>query len=110
MANLTPPCAGARVGLVRMANLVEKRKREERWFKFNELHKRDLEKQCEVVEWMGLWREMAHEGFRAHVEDMEQEHLDLPHLGKHGREPSSASDESAPVEMTWAMGVHLNLP
>ncbi|KAH9300467.1 hypothetical protein KI387_012050 [Taxus chinensis] len=33
-----------------------------------------------------------------------------PHLGKHDREPSSASYESAPVETTWAVGAHLNLP
>ncbi|KAH9307013.1 hypothetical protein KI387_011417, partial [Taxus chinensis] len=55
-------------------------------------------------------REMAREGFKAHVEDVELEHLDLPHLGKHGREPSLASYESALIETTWAMGVHLNLP
>ncbi|KAH9306760.1 hypothetical protein KI387_011164, partial [Taxus chinensis] len=52
---------------------------------------------------MALRREMACEGFRAHAEDMELEHLKLPHLGKHDREPSLASYESMPAETTWAI-------
>ncbi|KAH9299628.1 hypothetical protein KI387_031310, partial [Taxus chinensis] len=59
---------------------------------------------------MELRREMAREGFGAHVEDMEPGHQELPHLGKHDREPSSSSQGSMPVEMTWAMGTHLNPP
>ena len=59
---------------------------------------------------MALWRELDHEGFGAHTEDVEPEHLELPHLGKHDRETSSASHRSVPIEMTWATSMHLNLP
>ncbi|KAH9310440.1 hypothetical protein KI387_025475, partial [Taxus chinensis] len=59
---------------------------------------------------MALRREMAREGFIAHVEDMEPEHQELPHLGKHDRDPPLASHRSVPVETTWATGAHLNPP
>ncbi|KAH9306165.1 hypothetical protein KI387_010569, partial [Taxus chinensis] len=53
---------------------------------------------------------MAREGFKAHGEEEEQEHQELPHLGKHDREPSSASHGSVLVDMTWAAGMHLSQP
>ena len=53
---------------------------------------------------------MAHEGFTAHIEDVELEHQELPHLEKHEREPSLTSQGSAPAETTWAMDTYLNLP
>lgn len=43
-------------------------------------------------------------------DEEELEHQELPHLGKHDREPSSASHGSAPADMTWAAGVHLRQP
>ncbi|KAH9330540.1 hypothetical protein KI387_002648, partial [Taxus chinensis] len=53
---------------------------------------------------------MAHEGFGAHVRDVEPEHQELPHLGNHDRDPSLASRRRAPTETTWAAGTHLNPP
>ncbi|KAH9315076.1 hypothetical protein KI387_023703, partial [Taxus chinensis] len=59
---------------------------------------------------MVLRREMAREGFEAHVEYVELEHQELPHIGKHEKDPPLASHRSVPTETTWAMGVHLNPP
>ncbi|KAH9318416.1 hypothetical protein KI387_020185, partial [Taxus chinensis] len=53
---------------------------------------------------------MAHEGFGAYVKGVEPEHQELPYLGKHERELSSASHRNVSAEMTWVIGVHLNLP
>ncbi|KAH9299835.1 hypothetical protein KI387_031517, partial [Taxus chinensis] len=47
---------------------------------------------------MALWRKIVREGVEVHAEDVEPEYQELPHLGKHDREPSSASCRSGPVE------------
>ncbi|KAH9292531.1 hypothetical protein KI387_042279, partial [Taxus chinensis] len=63
-----------------------------------------VSKKHDIEESVELRRMMSHEGFEAHVEDVEPEHQDLPHLGKHSRESPSASDESASEEeilRTW---------
>ncbi|KAH9321901.1 hypothetical protein KI387_016540, partial [Taxus chinensis] len=56
---------------------------------------------------MALWRKMVLEGFGAHTEDVEPDHLEHPHLGKNEREPSSTLDESVLVGTARTMGVHL---
>ncbi|KAH9309967.1 hypothetical protein KI387_037878, partial [Taxus chinensis] len=89
--------------------LAEERQREEMWLKYNEVCEREIEKLRDITEQMALRIEMAHEGFRYHTEGMEPKHLELCHLGKHDREPSSASYGSAPIETTWDLGAHLNL-
>ncbi|KAH9304629.1 hypothetical protein KI387_009033, partial [Taxus chinensis] len=53
---------------------------------------------------------MAREGFEAHIEDVEPERQELPHLGKHDRDSPSASRRSMLAEITWASGTHLNPP
>ena len=53
---------------------------------------------------------MAREGFMAHVEDMETEHQEIPHLTNHDIDPFSASQGSIPIENTWAVGMHINPP
>lgn len=53
---------------------------------------------------------MAHEGFGAHTEDMELEHLELPYFGNYGREPSLDLDKGTSNERLKTAGVHMNLP
>ncbi|KAH9300259.1 hypothetical protein KI387_011842, partial [Taxus chinensis] len=53
---------------------------------------------------------MARKGFIAHVEDVDMKHLVLSHLGKHGRELLSYSDESTLEESIRTTGMHLIPP
>ncbi|KAH9320511.1 hypothetical protein KI387_015150, partial [Taxus chinensis] len=55
-------------------------------------------------------REMDCEGFKAHVKDVELEHLELPHLGKHGRESSLVLDESSFEKILRIASAHLIPP
>ncbi|KAH9313692.1 hypothetical protein KI387_022319, partial [Taxus chinensis] len=73
-------------------------------------HERDLAKQHEIVERMFLGRDMDRERFRRHMEDVELEHMKIPHLRKNGRETSSVLDESTYEERLRTVGAHLILP
>ncbi|KAH9326702.1 hypothetical protein KI387_006880, partial [Taxus chinensis] len=70
-----------------MEDLVSETKREERQLKYKEAHEKEIEKQGSIAESMALRREMARERFIADVEGVDPEHQELPHLGKHDRDP-----------------------
>ncbi|KAH9312113.1 hypothetical protein KI387_027148, partial [Taxus chinensis] len=53
--------------------IVVERQREERWLKYNEARKRELEKQREVAEQMALCRKIVREGVEVHAKDVEPE-------------------------------------
>ncbi|KAH9331824.1 hypothetical protein KI387_003932, partial [Taxus chinensis] len=90
--------------------LATERQREERQLKYNKACEREIEKHHFITESMALRREMAHEGFTSHIEDMEPEHQELPHLGKHDRDPPMDSHRCVLVKTTGAIGVHRNPP
>ncbi|KAH9318048.1 hypothetical protein KI387_019817, partial [Taxus chinensis] len=71
---------------------------------------REIDKKITIAKSMVLRREMTREGFKDHTKDVEPEHHELPHVGKHDRDLPLASCGSMLAETTWATGTHLNPP